>query len=191
MFTTSHSVMSSRRSQQGVVLIVALILLLVLTVLGLAASQSTSLEERMAGNERNQNIAFQAAEAALRAGQYCLTTSMAACTTYSNATTGGDGAYLFNQTSPVTLWTQPGFWTTPSNTLGYAAIAGQNIPQVAQQPEFIIESLPAVAGPGGSLGSSEYGGTTPPIKRWRITAFGTGGDKSSTVMVQEIYQCCG
>lgn len=179
------------RSQQGFVLIVALVLLLVLTLLGLAASQSTSLEERMAGNERNQNLAFQAAEAGLRAGQYCLTHNLPACTTYSNANTGGNGAYLFNPANTVTLWTQPGFWTTTGNYLQYDTIAGQSMQQVAAQPKFIIEKLPAVPSPGGGLGASGYGAGTPLIQRWRITSLGTGGDSSSTVMLQEIYQCCG
>jgi type IV pilus assembly protein PilX len=54
-------------------LIVSLILLLVLTLLGLAAMQNTSLEERMAGNVRAENVAFQAAESALRAGESWIT----------------------------------------------------------------------------------------------------------------------
>ncbi|MGH8279471.1 MAG: pilus assembly PilX family protein [Gammaproteobacteria bacterium] len=172
-------------------LIVALILLLVLTVLGLAASRSTSLEERMAGNERNQNLAFQAAEAGLRAGEFCLTTAMPACTTYSHANSGGNGAYLFNAANTVTLWTQSGFWGTPGNALDYTTITGESIPLVAEQPQLIIESLPSVAAQGGNLACSGYGCYTPPIQRWRITSRGTGGDTSSTVMLQEIYQCCG
>jgi type IV pilus assembly protein PilX len=51
------------------VLVISLVLLLSLTLLGLAAMQNTSLEERMAGNMRAENIAFQAAEAGLRAGE--------------------------------------------------------------------------------------------------------------------------
>lgn len=182
---------NSRPAQQGFVLIVALVLLLVLTVLGLAASQSTSLEERMAGNERNQNLAFQAAEAGLRAGDYCLTHNLPACTTYSNALTGGNGAYLFNPANTVTLWTQAGFWASSGNYLEYQTIAGQSMQQVAAQPKFIIEKLPAIPNAGSGLGLSGYGASTPPIQRWRITAVGTGGDSSSTVMLQEIYQCCG
>jgi type IV pilus assembly protein PilX len=52
--------------QRGSVLIVSLILLLVMTLLGLSAMQSSLLEETMAGNVRDHNLAFQAAEAALR-----------------------------------------------------------------------------------------------------------------------------
>lgn len=55
--------------EEGVVLVITLILLLVMTLLGISAVRGTTLEERMAGNWRDQNIALQAAEAALRAGE--------------------------------------------------------------------------------------------------------------------------
>ncbi len=44
----------------------ALIFLVLLTLLGVSAMQTATMEERMAGNMRNENLAFQAAEAALR-----------------------------------------------------------------------------------------------------------------------------
>ena len=54
------------RTQRGVVLIISLIFLLVLTLMGVAAMQGTTMQERMAGNSQDRNVAFQAAEAALR-----------------------------------------------------------------------------------------------------------------------------
>lgn len=55
--------------QGGAVLIVSLILLLVMTLIGVFAMRGTILEERMAGNTRDRDLAFQSAEAALRAGE--------------------------------------------------------------------------------------------------------------------------
>lgn len=55
--------------QRGAALITSLIILLVLTVLGVSAMNTSSLEELMAGNLRDQNLSFQAAEAALRDGE--------------------------------------------------------------------------------------------------------------------------
>lgn len=60
---------SAARREGGMALIVGLIMLLSLTLLGLAAIQNTSLEERMAGNLRSENMALQSAEAALRGGE--------------------------------------------------------------------------------------------------------------------------
>lgn len=53
------------RQQSGVVLVVSLILLLLLTILAITASTSSSLQERMAGNAQESNVAFQASESAL------------------------------------------------------------------------------------------------------------------------------
>src|SRR5688572_9206262 len=52
--------------QRGAVLIVALLFLVMLTLLGVTAMTSSTMEERMAGNARDNGVAFQAAEAALR-----------------------------------------------------------------------------------------------------------------------------
>lgn len=55
----------ARGRQSGAVLIVALILLVVLTLLGVTAMNTTSLQERIAGNTQEQVHAFQAAETGL------------------------------------------------------------------------------------------------------------------------------
>ncbi|MEO6065815.1 MAG: PilX N-terminal domain-containing pilus assembly protein [Lysobacterales bacterium] len=58
-----------RRSQQGAALFVALMLLLIMTLLGLAAMQVTLLQERMSGNYRTLNLAFQNAEGQVRTSE--------------------------------------------------------------------------------------------------------------------------
>lgn len=56
-------------SQRGATLIIALIMLLLLTIIGLSSMRGTSLQESMAGNMRDSNLALQAAEAGLRKGE--------------------------------------------------------------------------------------------------------------------------
>ncbi len=58
--------------QKGVVLVVALMFILVMTVVGITAMRSTISQERMAGNLRDRDLAFQAAEAALRAAELAI-----------------------------------------------------------------------------------------------------------------------
>lgn len=53
-------------TQRGAVLVISLILLLLLTILAITASSTASLQERMAGNAQEANIAFQAAESGLK-----------------------------------------------------------------------------------------------------------------------------
>jgi len=57
------------RRQSGAVLVIGLIILVVLTLLGVQGMRTNVAQERMAGNMRERNLAFQAAEAALRRGE--------------------------------------------------------------------------------------------------------------------------
>lgn len=92
--------------QRGVALAVALILLLVVTLIGLAASRGTVLQERMSANSYDRSLAFQRSEAALRAAEAAITAnwrivdlggtdcSTVACPTVpANAFTGTDATW--------------------------------------------------------------------------------------------------
>lgn len=57
------------RAQRGAALLISLIILLVMTVLAVTTSRTTTLQERMAGNMRSKDIAFQASELTLRIGE--------------------------------------------------------------------------------------------------------------------------
>ena len=59
----------SRERQAGVALVIALVFLIALTLIGVGAMQTATLQERMAGSVRDRNIGFQAAEYALRDGE--------------------------------------------------------------------------------------------------------------------------
>ena len=60
---------SDRARQRGAILVTSLLLLLILTVLGIAMMKMTNMQDRMAGNTRDVNLAFQGAEAAVRTGE--------------------------------------------------------------------------------------------------------------------------
>src|SRR5207253_6062758 len=91
--------------QRGTVLLMALMFLVVLSMLGLAMVSSTSVEERMARNARDQDVAMQAAEAALRdarirvTGQY--TSPAAPLSSWSFADDCSNGLCSPNATQPV------------------------------------------------------------------------------------------
>lgn len=59
----------NHQSQQGMALFVSLIFLLLLTIVGVAAMQNATLQEKMAGNTKLKNESFQYAEAGLREGE--------------------------------------------------------------------------------------------------------------------------
>jgi type IV pilus assembly protein PilX len=56
----------SPKRQRGATLVIALIFLIILTMLGTTVASNNTLQERMASNTRNRDLAFQEAEAALR-----------------------------------------------------------------------------------------------------------------------------
>jgi len=62
---TSHTSCIGPGNQRGAALAVGLVLLLAMTIIGISALNTTSLEERMAGNTQEMNRAFQIAETGL------------------------------------------------------------------------------------------------------------------------------
>lgn len=67
MHRNDRSDMPARAAQRGVALVMAMILLVVLTLVGFAAVRGTLMQQKMASNLYDREIAFQDTEAALRA----------------------------------------------------------------------------------------------------------------------------
>jgi type IV pilus assembly protein PilX len=70
--------------QRGAVLFVALIVLILLTLLGITAAQVTVLQERMSGNFRVQQLAFERAESAMSEGRDTASNPLTAYDTISD-----------------------------------------------------------------------------------------------------------
>lgn len=129
-----HPVKKLPGSQRGAVLVVSLLLLLVMTLLALGASQSTRLQERMAGNQRDIDVALQAAEASLRGAERVLApaaTTLATCITPAAYCQTYDTSVL-----PADMAHQSGTWWT-----SWSSNYTDNIGQVASQPKFVIEKV--------------------------------------------------
>ena len=173
------------RSQRGASLVIALMFLVVLTILGLVAVRSSTVQERMAGNDRDRAIAFEAAEAALRDAERDIQAK--------------------HQFRPIRLTpcapaacACPPRWPRPTGIAsrglarrraiyGVSSGAGAFPLAVSNPPRYIIELLPDVpAGSGNTLNanarSSTRGGTA-----YRITARGWGRRPGTTVMLQSVY----
>lgn len=54
-----------KKQQDGAVLVISLVLLLVLTLMGVAGMNTSTMQERMAANAQNSNRAFQGAESSV------------------------------------------------------------------------------------------------------------------------------
>jgi len=170
--------------KSGAVLIISLIILLLLTLIGVTAIQTTSLEEKMAGNLRNQNLAFQAAETALRAGETRL--NSATTLTFDNVGTGG--FYSVSSTIPTaSAILTTSFWTAnPVSTY-----AGGSLSPVNSAPRYIIIKLPSTQSMcSNTLNSLEFGQANPTVNWYQVIARGTGTTDNAVVTLQSIYKKC-
>lgn len=169
--------------QRGVVLIIALIILLALTILGVSGMSTTTMQERMSANTRDRQIAFQAAEAALRDGENYVQNNTMDPTMFDTNCTNGLCDCSDKTTGCVEYWTDPALsvWTTANRHKLYSSA----YPSVAAQPEYIIEYMGNV-NPAGISSSTTPNATDPQM--FRITALGTGQTPNATVMLQSTYQ---
>jgi type IV pilus assembly protein PilX len=173
---SSISETKSKDPESGSTLIVGLVILMVLTILGVLAMQTTALEERMAGNLRDRDLAFQAAEAGLREAEEFLQSAVLP------PFDGTNGLYqpLDPLSSYVSLWRTIN-WSSGTASWEYeGAIEG-----IASQPRYIIEELPPVPEPVGSLAADE---PIPDSALYRVTARGVGGTATAVVILQSTFK---
>jgi type IV pilus assembly protein PilX len=163
------------RRERGAVLIVSLVILLVLTILGVAGLQNTSMEERMAGNYRDRFTAFQAAETALRAGEG----QIDEITTFQVMKFDGtDGTYTVEATTGN---------TDPYDPTNYTrALTAVTLDGVGDAPEWYIEKLPKVPLPKSSLVVG-FQGKPKDVQYYRISARGSGSSGRAEVILQSTY----
>lgn len=164
-----------RSAQRGVVLVISLLLLLVLTLIGIAATRSTAMEERMTANQRDQDVAFQAAEAALRDGESALQGATAG---QFNNTNG-----LYDSTSTV-LYSDPNVWdSSQTNSIAYS---GTLSPQPSSPPRYyIVETNSTAASTGQSL-AADAPSTAATI--YSVIARGIGLSGNTVVYLETDYQ---
>ena len=79
---------SQQISQQGSVLIISLVIMVVLTILGVSGMKTTILEEKMAGNMRDSQLAFQAAEATLKQAEQYIEQNVVSISSFDNDGSG-------------------------------------------------------------------------------------------------------
>lgn len=171
---TPHRCVCHSARERGATLVVSLVMLLILTLLGTTAMQSTSLEEKMAGNTRDRNVAFQAAEAALREGERVLAQPVLP------PFDGTGGRYQPALGTGARTW-ETVDWTDGTAVTVYSegAMSG-----VAGAPAYIIEEMPAVFDTTASIEA----GTPLTQEYYRVTARATGATNGAVVILQTTYK---
>lgn len=167
---------SPRNAQRGVVLVISLLLLLVLTLIGVAATRSTTLEERMTANQRDREVAFQAAEAALRDGESAL---QAAAPGQFNNTNG-----LYDQsTMSFSNWTGADWSDTGTGTIVYS---GTLNPAPMSAPRYyLVQTTSTAAATGQSLAADQ---PTTGSTIYQVIARGVGLSGNTVVVLESSYK---
>ncbi len=167
----------NNRRQQGSALIVSLMILIVMTVIGLTAMGTSSLQERMAGNTRDMALAFQAAEAALREGERF----------YEEVVMSPGSAFNGSVPGLYTPEDRPDLFADA--TWATAPVYPGTILGVAQQPRYVIQLLGPIGDPIDDLNVTGYGESSGigNVTAVRVTARGIGGTNSSVVFLQTTY----
>ncbi len=170
-----------RTGQRGSVLIVSLLILLVMTLIGVTAMNTSTLEQKMAYNYRDHQLAFQAAEAALRDGEAFVAATPLTAADFSSACTGGLCTEA-SGTTPVWLDQTLNVWSNAGlhRTATFTTAGGE----VLEQPVYIVEWLGNVV-PTGSTATTAGPGDP---EMYRITALATGGTTQARVMLQSTYE---
>ncbi len=165
--------------QKGAVLAISLIILVLMTIIGVSSIQTTIMEERMTGNMRDQNIAFQSAEAAIREAENYVE---------NDITTTGDfgtqnGLFDDPENEPEDPWAAA-TWTTAANYRSATA------PEGSASSKYWITLTGKIVGTTGALNAGKYGDNkgAGDITTFRILARGTGAtDDAGEVMIRSQY----
>lgn len=181
------------QKQRGATFVTGLIFLVVLTLFGITAMKTASMEERMSGNLRDRNVALQAAEMALRYAEQHIRDNDPTTNTpspvdgvvdFDTICTAGLCYYGVGVAAPASpAWIT---YCTPNCPISYVAgtvfivdgvaHTAPALPAGLLAPTYIIEGIKKT--PPGS-GERYY---------YRITVRAQGARQGTVVQLQEIFR---
>lgn len=189
---------SARAGQRGVALVVALILLVVITLVGIAAVSGTIMQQKMASNFSDRQMAFQADEAALRQAEsvvQALPSQVSASALPTTMRNCSPAAATLTQCTdnPFTETTA----TLPAANIISVSSANYDAGKVAAgQPQYVIEYMGNFKAPTPDVRQlspcSGYApcGPSNTADYYRITArsFTPGTQDRATATLQSMYR---
>lgn len=188
-------------AQRGASLIIVMLILIVVSVLGIGSAQIALMSERGARNDRDLQVAWQAAEAALMDAEFDIHPSPRPATPTvrqslfdgKNSTpfidgcgTSGNSVGLCNSgLTGKPAWLTADFMATGSSaaTTQFGAFTGRSFAagapgiQPAMAPRYIIELVPDLVGDRSN-----------PTFLYRVTAMGFGPRADIQAVLQTLYR---
>lgn len=177
-------------SQTGAVLVVSLIILTVMTLIGITAMQTTILQERMAGNSRDLNMAFEAAEAANREGENWISglntipDPNAVCTPPDCVWNNENGAPALYVATGASFYTDDILWASARESSHVNPNNEPALEGVKTLPRFVIE-FTEHRRDSQNLGQQQDLQNSRSV--YRVTSRGTGGTDASRAFVQSNF----
>jgi type IV pilus assembly protein PilX len=161
--------------ENGAVLIISLILLMIMTILAVTLSQSSTLQQRMAGNARDADAAFQASEAGLRAAEIALeaTNAVQSCADHDQCFSNVKGSY-----PQATISTGGGAWWA-ANAREYGTVGTQDITNVHDDPLYIVAEKDVVV---DSLIQD-----SPKRMYYEVSTHASGNTDTAAAITQSVY----
>jgi type IV pilus assembly protein PilX len=185
-----------RRPGRGFSLLMILLLTAVLALLALGAMNSSIVQERMAGNARDRQVALQAAEAALRDAEAEIEANADAASGFTDGC--GNGLCIPPSDTASGAQSAPRWqsiqWATQTRAYGSQTgappLLGPDNQPLATPPRYFIERLPTLPPPSGTSACMGGGCLNHPAEKaraYRITVRASGVRATTVVMLQSVY----
>lgn len=180
-----HSLPRRSLAQSGIALITSLLMLVLMTILALAMFRGFGLQEKIAGNTREKQRAFQAAENTLRYGEWWLAQTMVGsgvvCTASVTINSASDMRACSNQLTNLIdpgTWTGQSFYKPPAMVV---ATGGGTVTDGSGNKDVNYAQVPGLY--VAYIGLSPNGQQT----LYSVTAAGYGGSSTSAAVIQSVY----
>jgi type IV pilus assembly protein PilX len=185
--------------QRGIALVVSLVLLIMVLLLGVSAAQLSLQSEKAARSERDRNVAFLAAEDALKDAEHDIDDSGDPARRAAFATGDGfaevcdagvsAGLRVRAPAAATPVWQQvdlSGVEDGGGCTVSHGAYTGAAMPTGEgflpfKKPRYVIERMECHQ-PGDDASAS-----APPRYCYRVTAIGFGARPETEVVLQSVF----
>lgn len=175
-----------RSREAGAALAISLVFLLLLTIIGITATTSSSLEEKMSGNTRDLSVSTQLAESGYRAAAAWVfnQAGTGARPTETNATPSANEIWALGTAGSGALADQTTSWWI-ANAIEYGVAGTKEFVspdttifyQANEDPRFVIEGY-------GFLADDVSSGSSAGRDFYRNSAYGTGLTGNAQTLIQ-------
>lgn len=204
---THPKIRSGLKAQHGASLIMVMIILTIVSMIGIAGVQISTMSERSARNDRDYQVAWQSSEAGLmdaendlfgpgtstRRSVFGPALNLAAFEEGCGALSVSRGLCALKMTAGKPAWVNADFKVsgTGAKTAEYGEFTGRTFAaggpgvQPARKPRYVTEAIPDRAGIGSE---SRNLGEEDPKYVFRVTSMGFGPRDDIQAVVQMIYR---